>query len=202
MAELIISLNNQVIKKLKLTAANYLIGRANNCDIVLNERTVSAEHAHLVSLGDDCFLEDMKSTNGVYVNKVRTHRHLLLDQDLVQIGKYELLFQSPFNPYQQLYKLSLKPSDLEQPTEFARLEIMKGEKTGYLIPLKNKHVNLSTEASRGETVTIEADEGGRYFLHTLDKEQVKTFYQLHGNDSFMIGEIELKFHLGSKLVKL
>ncbi len=95
MAQLIISLNNQIIKRLTLSEASYLIGRSSHCDIVLSERTVSAEHAHLVNVGDECFLEDLNSTNGVYVNQIAKQKHLLLDKDLVRIGKYELLFQNP-----------------------------------------------------------------------------------------------------------
>ena len=94
MAQLIISLNNQIIKKLTLTKASYMIGRSSQCDIVLNERTVSAEHARLVNAGDECFLEDLQSTNGIYVNSAPAQKHLLVDKDLVQIGKYELLFKS------------------------------------------------------------------------------------------------------------
>ena len=93
MAELIISLNNQVIKRLSLTEAHYLIGRSPHCNIILNERTVSAEHAHLFNVGDECFLEDLGSTNGVLVNHIATQKHVLIDKDRVQIGKYELLFQ-------------------------------------------------------------------------------------------------------------
>lgn len=95
MAQLIISLNKQIIKKLTLSEASYVIGRSNRCDIVLNERTVSAEHAHLVSVGNECFLEDLQSTNGVYVNHIARQKHLLMDKDWVRIGKYELLFQNP-----------------------------------------------------------------------------------------------------------
>ena len=94
MAQLIISLNKQIIKKLTLSEASYVIGRSSRCDIVLNERTVSAEHAHLVSVGDECFLEDLNSTNGVYVNQIARQKHLLVDKDSVRIGKYELLFQN------------------------------------------------------------------------------------------------------------
>lgn len=94
MPELVISLNKQIIKKLQLAEAKYLLGRSEHCDIVLNERMVSAEHAQLVRIGDECFLEDLQSTNGVYVNQVRTHKHLLLNKDLIQIGKYELIFHA------------------------------------------------------------------------------------------------------------
>ena len=94
MVELIISLNNQVIKKLSLTEDHYVIGRSPHCNIILNERTVSAEHAHLINVGDECFLEDLHSTNGVLVNHVATQKHVLIDKDRVQIGKYELLFQN------------------------------------------------------------------------------------------------------------
>ena len=121
MAELIITLNYQIIKKLTLAEAKYLVGRSNQCDIVLNERTVSLEHAQLVSIGEECYLEDLQSTNGVYVNRVRTQKHVLADEDLIQIGKYELRYRSRIDPYQALYELSSSTEDSQVYSEYAQL---------------------------------------------------------------------------------
>jgi pSer/pThr/pTyr-binding forkhead associated (FHA) protein len=65
------------------------IGRGPTNNIVLNEKKVSRFHA-VVTQDDlgDCYIEDLQSTNGVYVNDNRiTERTLLRSGDKVQIGR-------------------------------------------------------------------------------------------------------------------
>lgn len=200
MAELIITLNYQIIKKLTLAEAKYLVGRSNQCDIVLNERTVSLEHAQLVSIGEECYLEDLQSTNGVYVNRVRTQKHVLADEDLIQIGKYELRYRSRIDPYQALYELSSSAEDSQTDLEYAQLEILNLERIGYFIPLKEKQINLSISDS--EPISIEITPQGDYLLHSVDQQNQPSSYPLQANDSFKVGELELKFHPATKLAKL
>lgn len=202
MAHLIISLNKQVIKKLPLADTKYVIGRSSNCDIVLSERTVSTQHAHLVNTGSECFLEDLQSTNGVYINHVRTRKHLLVDKDLIQIGKYEILFQNPFNPYQQIYTLSVNTENRKEIVEYARLEIMSGEKIGRFISLKNQQINLLPPDSEFGFASLEKNLQGEYLLYTLDKDKALRSRLLQANDRFKLGELELKFHPATKLAKL
>jgi pSer/pThr/pTyr-binding forkhead associated (FHA) protein len=68
------------------------IGRSPDCEIFLDDVTVSRRHAVLVR-GDGSFLiEDLGSLNGTYVNRRRIDTAELADGDEVQIGKYRLTF--------------------------------------------------------------------------------------------------------------
>jgi rubredoxin len=68
------------------------IGRSPDCDIFLDDVTVSRKHAVLVQ-GDGRFtIEDQGSLNGTYVNRRRIDSSPLSDGDELQIGKYRLTF--------------------------------------------------------------------------------------------------------------
>ena len=71
------------------------IGRSPDCDIFLDDVTVSRKHAALVRKNGDLFIEDQGSLNGTFVNRRRIESGALEDGDEVQIGKYKLTFLSP-----------------------------------------------------------------------------------------------------------
>lgn len=202
MTELIISLNNQILQKLKLAEAKYILGRSSHCDIVLSERTVSAKHAQLVKIGSECFLEDLQSTNGVYVNHLRTQKHLLMDHDLIRIGKYELSFIDPLNRYRQVYDLCVDATAIEQFAGIARLELLTGERIGFFIPLKNNQFILRPSSNSAEMVRIETTAERNYVLHIMDKQELASSRPLRDKDTFKLAELALKFHEPTKLAKL
>jgi FHA domain-containing protein/zinc ribbon protein len=70
------------------------IGRSPDCDIFLDDVTVSRNHAVMVAQGDRYKLEDQSSLNGTYVNRQRVESAELEDGDELQIGKYRLIFLS------------------------------------------------------------------------------------------------------------
>jgi pSer/pThr/pTyr-binding forkhead associated (FHA) protein len=68
------------------------IGRSPDCDIFLDDVTVSRRHA-VVTHGSDGFtIEDLGSLNGTFLNRSRIDRDVLENGDEVQIGKYRLIF--------------------------------------------------------------------------------------------------------------
>jgi pSer/pThr/pTyr-binding forkhead associated (FHA) protein len=69
-----------------------LIGRSPECDIFLDDVTVSRRHAEIVREGEEFTLRDLGSLNGTYVNRKRIESAKLEDDDEVQIGKYRLTF--------------------------------------------------------------------------------------------------------------
>ncbi len=69
-----------------------LIGRSPECDVFLDDVTVSRRHAELVREGDTFAIRDLGSLNGTYVNRRRIESTVLEDDDEVQIGKYRLTF--------------------------------------------------------------------------------------------------------------
>lgn len=69
-----------------------VIGRSPECDLFLDDVTVSRRHAELVGEGDTFTIRDLGSLNGTYVNRKRIESAVLEDDDEVQIGKYRLTF--------------------------------------------------------------------------------------------------------------
>lgn len=69
-----------------------LVGRSPECDVFLDDVTVSRTHAVLVRQDGGYSIEDQGSLNGTYVNRRRVERAHLQDGDEVQIGKYRLTF--------------------------------------------------------------------------------------------------------------
>jgi len=70
------------------------IGRSPDCDVFLDDVTVSRTHAELVSAGDRFTIKDLGSLNGTFVNRRRIEAEEVEveDDDEIQIGKYRLTF--------------------------------------------------------------------------------------------------------------
>ncbi len=68
------------------------IGRTPECEIFLDDVTVSREHAVLVERDGMFFVEDQGSLNGTFVNRHRIDSVPLENGDELQIGKYRLTF--------------------------------------------------------------------------------------------------------------
>ena len=69
-----------------------LIGRSPECDVFLDDVTVSRRHAELTREGNVFTIRDLGSLNGTFVNKRRIESSTLEDDDEVQIGKYRMTF--------------------------------------------------------------------------------------------------------------
>lgn len=91
-AKLILSMDGVVIKEYPLNKERMTIGRKAHNDIVIDNLAVSGEHAAIVTILHDSFLEDLDSTNGLEVNGVPAKKHFLQNNDLIEIGKYKLKY--------------------------------------------------------------------------------------------------------------
>lgn len=92
MAKLILSMDGLVLKEIPLTKERTTIGRKPHNDIQIDNLAVSGEHAVIVTILNDCFLEDLGSTNGTLVNGNPVKKHFLQNNDVVELGKYRLKF--------------------------------------------------------------------------------------------------------------
>lgn len=80
----------------ELGSGSLLIGRLPECDVLLQDNLVSRMHARISVQNDSVVVEDLHSTNGVYVNGMRVgHSVVLRDGDRILIGTTEIsLFES------------------------------------------------------------------------------------------------------------
>lgn len=92
MAKLILSLDGSVIREIPLDKERVTIGRKAQNDIPIENLAVSGEHACIVTILKDSFLEDLGSTNGTLVNGNPVKKHILQNNDVIEIGKYKLKY--------------------------------------------------------------------------------------------------------------
>ncbi len=76
-------------------AQEYVFGRDDTADIVLNDDLVSRRHARVRRDWSGTHVEDLDSRNGIKVNKKRAKKVTLKDRDEVEIGGVKLLFLDP-----------------------------------------------------------------------------------------------------------
>jgi hypothetical protein len=92
MAKLILSVDGQVLKEYTLSKERTLIGRKPHNDIQIDNLAVSGEHAAIITILNDSFIEDLGSTNGTIVNGKPIKKHFLQNNDVVEIGKHKLKY--------------------------------------------------------------------------------------------------------------
>ena len=68
------------------------IGRSPDCEIFLDDVTVSRNHAVLLARDGTYVVEDQGSLNGTFVNRKRIESAALEEGDEVQVGKYRMTF--------------------------------------------------------------------------------------------------------------
>jgi pSer/pThr/pTyr-binding forkhead associated (FHA) protein len=75
-----------------LRSGRTTIGRSPDCDVFLDDVTVSRKHAVITETERTFEIEDLGSLNGTFLNRRRIEKALLTDDDELQIGKYRLVF--------------------------------------------------------------------------------------------------------------
>ena len=69
-----------------------VVGRSTECDIQLEVQNVSRKHARVLLHNEEYLIEDLDSTNGVFVNGIRVVRCVLRNNDQIEIGGVKLMF--------------------------------------------------------------------------------------------------------------
>lgn len=92
MAKLVLSLDGDVLGYHFLEQGRFGIGRKPNNDMQIDDSSVSKEHAAILTVGNDQILEDLGSTNGTLVNGRVIKKHILQNNDMIEIGRYQLRY--------------------------------------------------------------------------------------------------------------
>ena len=92
MSKLVLHLEDGTTLDIPLDHERITIGRRADNDICLPNLAVSGEHAAVVTILDDSFLEDLGSTNGTLVNGNAIVKHFLRDRDEIDVGQHKLVY--------------------------------------------------------------------------------------------------------------
>ena len=67
----------------------------------IDSKFISRHHCQIVTQADACLIEDLNSTNGIYVQSKRVRRYNLNDGDVVQVGQHEIMYIDERAPRQR-----------------------------------------------------------------------------------------------------
>ena len=76
----------------ELKQGRLVIGRTPDNDLQIDSKFISRHHCQIVTQADACVIEDLNSTNGIYVQSKRVRRYNLNDGDVVQVGQHEIMY--------------------------------------------------------------------------------------------------------------
>jgi predicted component of type VI protein secretion system len=92
MSKLVLHLEDGTTLDIPLDHERITIGRRADNDVCLPNLAVSGEHAAVVTILADSFLEDLGSTNGTLVNGNPIVKHFLRDRDEIDIGRHKFVY--------------------------------------------------------------------------------------------------------------
>ncbi len=85
--------DGHLVSEYNLKSGRVVIGRAPDNEIYIKSKFVSRHHAQIVCNEDGCIVEDLNSTNGIFIGNRRVKKHYLQDGDVVSLGIHDLVFR-------------------------------------------------------------------------------------------------------------
>ena len=92
-ARLEVLYRDQLVAEYRLAPGKTIIGRTADNDVQIQSRFISRHHAQVVSDQAHSFVEDLNSTNGVFIRSQRVKHQTLTDGDIIQVGEHKLLYR-------------------------------------------------------------------------------------------------------------
>ena len=92
LGRLLVATDGRTVQEISLRIGRVIVGRTPDNDVQIDSRFISRHHCQVITTPHSCVVEDLNSTNGIYVKSNRVRRHYLNDGDVVLIGKHELIY--------------------------------------------------------------------------------------------------------------
>lgn len=92
LARIVVAHDGHTVQELDLHPGRLIIGRTVDNDLQIESKYVSRHHCQIVTTADGSVLEDLNSTNGVYLKSKRVRRHNLNDGDVIRLGRHEIMY--------------------------------------------------------------------------------------------------------------
>ena len=91
-ARILIGHEAKTVDERELRPGRLIIGRTPDNDLQIDSKFVSRHHCQIVTTTESCVIEDLNSTNGIYVKSKRVRKHNFNDGDVVVIGQHEIMY--------------------------------------------------------------------------------------------------------------
>ncbi len=91
-ARILIGHEAKTVDERELRTGRLIIGRTPDNDLQIDSKFVSRHHCQIITTPENCVIEDLNSTNGIYVKSKRVRKHNFNDGDVVVIGQHEIMY--------------------------------------------------------------------------------------------------------------
>jgi diguanylate cyclase (GGDEF)-like protein len=91
-AYLVVIVGDDLGKRIELDTGSVKAGRSTDCEIPIDQESVSRHHARIWWTGAGYRVKDLDSTNGTFVNESAVSEQDLTDGDLLKVGRTTLKF--------------------------------------------------------------------------------------------------------------
>jgi pSer/pThr/pTyr-binding forkhead associated (FHA) protein len=95
MAKLVLSKGGSVLYQCFIDKDRISVGRHAHNHIVVDDSTVTGEHAEIIAIGNDHILQDLRTSSGTFINGNRVDRHILQHGDVIELGGFYLRYLNP-----------------------------------------------------------------------------------------------------------
>jgi len=95
---ILLAIEGKTVVERELKPGRLVIGRTPDNDLQIDSKFISRHHCQIVTQQDSCLIEDLNSTNGIFVQLKRVRRHNLNDGDVVQVGQHEIMYIDERSP--------------------------------------------------------------------------------------------------------
>ncbi|XOV89380.1 MAG: FHA domain-containing protein [Pseudomonadota bacterium] len=167
--KIIVIKDEKPIDQFVFSGQGLTIGRRSECDISIKDPAVSGNHARIMVSSGKYAIEDLGSTNGIYVRGKRINgQYLLANDDVVTIGEHRLKFVISGAPEVPVRPVAPTPASLS-----GQLRVLNGKNAGKVLPLEE---GLTTVGEPGvQVAAISRRPQGHFIIHVdggKDRERV------------------------------
>jgi hypothetical protein len=170
-----LSLSGKFLREVALTKERMTIGRMPHNDIVLDDLAISGEHAVIVTMNHDSYLEDLNSTNGTKVNGQPVRKHYLQDEDCIELAQYRAQYHvDPTFTIAAAARIASSHTLVSAHAPTARLRILNGARVGSENVLSRAITTIGKQDAHVAVILLRLD--GYYLTHI----EGNTFPSLNG----------------------
>jgi pSer/pThr/pTyr-binding forkhead associated (FHA) protein len=156
---LVLLSGQRTLRRIALDRPRLTIGRRPYNDLMLDDLTVSGEHAVLHCGAGECVIHDLNSRNGTLVNGVPVVQRSLTEGDVIEVGVYRIRYVIE----RVAANASAESQDPEPMPVRAHVAILSGPQAGSTIALERPIVGISNGS--GQLAAIALRRGGHVVTH-------------------------------------
>jgi hypothetical protein len=201
MPQLIASVEGVEIKHVYLQKDRTTLGRAPDNDIVFDNMVVSGHHCVFDLKGlADVYIEDLRSTNGTYINGKMVKRQRLHDGDVIAIGNFRIQYkEATERPSTFGETAAMTLDDLGRPRQLhAVFQVLNGSSAGLEMPVVKA---VTTFGKPGTCVVAVSHRREGYFVAHLDGANAPTLNgDRIGDDPVMLSNHDVVEIAGTRML--